>query len=345
MNTNNRLRTSGALTTRTKTAIRSSHHKKANTSREIPSYQTIKVLGRGAFGVVCCARDPHGNIVAVKKVKIDPTHKNRELDILKLLNHKNCISLKNSFKTSGSQAGSMYLNIVMDFLPMSLHQFAASYRKNRKFPPLFYVKLYSYQMFTGLNYLHSIGVTHRDIKPENVIVDPSTGELKVCDLGSAKMLSPDEESIAYIASRYYRAPELIMGCTNYTSAIDIWAAGCVIVELLNAGSPIFPGRSSKGQLTEIVSILGQPSREDLASFSHPPMKVTTQRITTLEASLPKHTPPDILDLLSKIFVYNPNKRLTAEECMRHPCFSDLFTRKLKMPNGNRIPTLEDPYEN
>lgn len=308
------------------------------------SYQTVKVLGRGAFGVVCCARDRDGTVVALKKVKIDPTHKNREIDILKLIHHKNCICLRNHFKTHGSQPGVTYLNIVMDFLPMSLHQFAASFRRNQKYPPLFYVKLFAYQLFTGLAYIHSIGVTHRDIKPENVIVDPATGELKICDFGSAKKLDPDEESIAYIASRFYRAPELIMGCTHYTTAIDIWAAGCVVVELLNGGVPFFPGKTSKSQLTEIVSVIGKPSTNDLLSFSHPPVHIASQAVTTLERSLPKHTPADVLDLLSKIFVYNPKERLTAEQCMQHRCFNDLFTRNLKMPNGNPIPELVNPPE-
>ena len=180
-------------------------------SQEIPHYHTVKILGKGAFGVVCCAKTPTGETVAVKKVKIDPTHKNRELDILRILKHKNCISLVNSFKTNGSKPGVRYINIVMDYLPMSLHQFSCSYRRNQRYPPIFYVKLFSYQLVTGLAYIHSIGVTHRDIKPENVIIDPSTGELKICDFGSAKKLHPSEESIAYIASRFYRAPELIIG--------------------------------------------------------------------------------------------------------------------------------------
>ena len=338
---NNYKHHSGSSSSRSRDSTKSSHRTNYKSNDSIQNYKTIKVLGRGAFGVVSCAKAPNGETVAVKKVKVDPTHKNRELDILKMLNHKNCISLLNSFKTYGSQPGTTYINIVMDYLPMSLHQFATSYRKNKKYPPMFYVKLFSYQLFTGLNYLHSLGVTHRDIKPENVIIDPSTGELKICDLGSAKMLSPNEESIAYIASRYYRAPELILGCTNYSSAIDIWAAGCVVVELLNGGIPLFPGKTSKGQMNEIVAILGQPSRSDLNSFSHPPVRILNQRITNLEASLPKHTPSDILDLLQKIFVYNPKKRLTAEECMKHPCFADLFNKQTKMPNGESIPDLEN----
>lgn len=328
--------------TRSNNSIKSRAHNIQKVSQEIPQYHTVKVLGKGAFGVVCCAKSPSGETVAVKKVKIDPTHKNRELDILRILKHKNCISLKNSFKTNGSRPGIRYINIVMDYLPMSLHQFSTSYKRNQKYPPLFYVKLFSYQLFTGLAYIHSIGVTHRDIKPENVIIDPSTGELKICDFGSAKKLHPNEESIAYIASRFYRAPELIIGSTHYTTAIDIWAAGCVIAELLNGGSPIFPGNTSRSQLNEIIQVIGRPTKEDLNSFSHPPASITGTQITSLQRVLPKHTPNDILDLLSKVFVYNPKERWTAEQCMSHPCFDELFNQERKMPNGCDMPTLENP---
>lgn len=339
-----RVRASGASSSRTKNSLNAKPQNVLSVPNDIPHYQITKVLGRGAFGIVCCAKSPSGETVAVKKVKIDPTHKNREIDILKLLKHKNCISLQNSFKTTGSKPGIRYINIVMDYLPMSLHKFAYSYKKNQKYPPIFYVKLFSYQLFTGLSYIHSIGVTHRDIKPENVIIDPATGELKICDFGSAKMLHPNEESIAYIASRFYRAPELILGSTHYTTAIDIWAAGCVIVELLNGGSPLFPGKTSKSQLTEIVSVIGRPTKDDLNSFSHPNVYINGHQTTTIERSLPKHVPADILDLLSKIFVYNPKERYTAEQCMRHSCFDELFNCQNKMPNGNMMPILENPPE-
>lgn len=332
----------GSSVSRVNNSTKQKVHNAPKSTSEVPRYQTVKVLGKGAFGVVCCAKTSSGDTVAVKKVKIDPTHKNRELDILKLLKHKNCISLVNSFKTAGSRPGVQYINIVMDYLPMSLHQFSSSYRRNQKYPPMFYVKLFSYQLFTGLAYIHSIGVTHRDIKPENVIIDPATGELKICDFGSAKKLHPNEESIAYIASRFYRAPELILGSTHYTTAIDIWAAGCVVAEMLNGGTPIFPGNTSKSQLNEIVAVIGRPTTDDLNSFSHPRAIVTGTQTTNLQRLLPKHTPSDILDLLSKIFVYNPKERWTAEKCMSHPCFDELFKRDKKMPNGNAMPTLENP---
>lgn len=98
------------------------------------------------------------------------------------------------------------------------------------------------QMCRSLAHIHAMGVCHRDIKPQNLLVNSSTHQLKLCDFGSAKMLVRGEPNIAYICSRYYRAPELIFGATDYTTAIDIWSVGCVTAELL-LGQPLFPGTS------------------------------------------------------------------------------------------------------
>ncbi|OHT13198.1 CMGC family protein kinase [Tritrichomonas foetus] len=306
----------------------------------VPQYKPVKVVGQGAFGVVYTARSPDGEIVAIKKVLQDPRYKNRELETISEIHNEYCITLKNSFKTAGRKPNEVYLNLVMDYLPMSLHQFNMGYRKERKYPPLLYVKLFAFELFCGLHYLHSKGITHRDLKPQNVLCDPASGELKICDFGSAKKLLPDERSVSYIASRYYRAPELIFDCVHYTSAIDIWAAGCVVAEMLMAGMPIFPGSSSIGQLYEIVKVIGPPSDDDLRSFQHSQnIQLTTELENPLETVLPKHTPPELLDLLTKIFIYNPGNRPTAHECMNHEAFNELFEYDMTMPDGRPFPLL------
>ena len=104
------------------------------------------------------------------------------------------------------------------------------------------VKLYAYQLLRALNYMHRKNVMHRDIKPQNLLVDPTCHILKVCDFGSAKKLNVEESknSVSYICTRYYRAPELMFGSRTYNSSIDIWSAGCVIAELF-LGEPLFKG--------------------------------------------------------------------------------------------------------
>jgi len=128
------------------------------------------------------------------------------------------------------------------------------------------VKLYAYQNFRALAYIHALGICHRDIKPQNLLVDPTNHVLKICDFGSAKKLLKGEVNVSYICSRYYRAPELIFGATEYNNAIDVWSVGCVIAELL-LGQPLFPGESGVDQLVEIIKVLGTPTREQIHSMN------------------------------------------------------------------------------
>lgn len=155
------------------------------------------------------------------------------------------------------------------------------------------VKLYIYQLFRSLAYIHSQGICHRDIKPQNLLLDPATGILKLCDFGSAKILIENEPNVSYICSRYYRAPELIFGATNYTtkigkypfcfvifcahsdsisnlyiffSSLDVWSTGCVMAELM-LGQPLFPGESGIDQLVEIIKVLGTPTREQIRTMN------------------------------------------------------------------------------
>jgi len=310
--------------------------------RKIPEYVPLNPIGKGAFGVVYCARSPNGEIVAIKRVLQDIRFKSRELEVISKLCHPNCIALKDKFLTKGKDSSEVFLNIVMECFPLSLHSFTMKYRQQRLYPPILYVKLFSFQLLAGLNYLHSMGISHRDIKPQNLLVNLDTGILKICDFGSAKSLKRGESSVSYIASRFYRAPELVLDCTEYTNSIDIWAAGCVIAETLNAGNPVFTGSSSINQIHAMTKLLGPPTIEDLMSFSHtldPPLceELQTQ---TLEQVLPTHVPSDIIDLLKHIFLYNPSKRFTAAQCMAHECFDELFKPGMVLPSGKLFPFLD-----
>jgi glycogen synthase kinase 3 beta len=118
----------------------------------------------------------------------------------------------------------------------------------------------------SIAYIHAKGICHRDIKPQNILVDTSSHILKLCDFGSAKQLVKGEPNVSYICSRYYRAPELIFGNSNYDTYIDVWSVGCVIAELM-LGQPIFPGESGVDQLVEIIKILGTPSKEEILAMN------------------------------------------------------------------------------
>jgi glycogen synthase kinase 3 beta len=170
----------------------------------------------------------------------------------------------------------VYLNLILEYVPENLYRCSRSFTKVKQNMPILEVKLYMYQVLRSLAYIHSMGICHRDIKPQNLLLDPARGILKLCDFGSAKILVKGEPNVSYICSRYYRAPELIFGATDYTTFIgtpsyvcanvDIWSTGCVMAELLT-GSPLFPGESGIDQLVEIIKVLGTPSKEQIRTMN------------------------------------------------------------------------------
>jgi glycogen synthase kinase 3 beta len=314
-------------------------------------FDIIEEIGSGSFGVVYLAKIIENNeLVAIKKVYQDKKYKNRELQILKELNHTNVIKLRQFFYSKGNSKDNnkdkeshnddndIYLNCVMDYLPLTLSKFIKSF-KNKTQCPLLYIKLYSYQMIKSLAYIHSIGICHRDIKPQNILLNTKKRNLKLCDFGSAKKLIKGEPNIAYICSRYYRAPELIFGATEYTNAIDVWSIGCCIAEIV-IQQPLFPGSSATDQLVEIIKILGTPSKTQIYEMN-PKYKEfkfpTVKQFPWVKFFKGKNVDEDYVDLISKLLVYEPNFRLKPLNALLHPFFDELRIEGKKLPNGDEIP--------
>jgi len=148
------------------------------------SYSDTKVIGNGSFGVVYQARlNPSGELVAIKRVLQDKRFKNRELQIMRRLDHCNIVALKYYFYTSGEKKDEVYLNLVLEYIPETVYRVARHYNKQKQTIPISFIKLYMYQLFRSLAYIHSLGICHRDIKPQNLLLDPDTGVLKLCDFG------------------------------------------------------------------------------------------------------------------------------------------------------------------
>ncbi|BBH00423.1 shaggy-like kinase 13 [Prunus dulcis] len=284
------------------------------------SYMAERVVGQGSFGIVFQAKCLEtGETVAIKKVLQDKRYKNRELQTMRLLDHPNVVSLKHCF-FSTTDKDELYLNLVLEYVPETVYRVSKHYSKANQRMPLIYVKLYTYQICRALAYIHGgIGVCHRDIKPQNLLVNPHTHQVKLCDFGSAKVLVKGEPNISYICSRYYRAPELIFGATEYTTAIDIWSVGCVLAELL-LGQPLFPGESGVDQLVEIIKVLGTPTREEIKY-------------------IPQAHAPEAVDLVSRLLQYSPSLRCTALEACVHPFFDQLRDPNARLPNGRPLPPL------
>ncbi|KAI4301554.1 hypothetical protein L6164_034821 [Bauhinia variegata] len=305
------------------------------------SYMAERVVGHGSFGVVFQAKCLEtGETVAIKKVLQDKRYKNRELQTMRLLDHPNVVALKHCF-FSTTEKEELYLNLVLEYVPETVHRVIRHYNKMNQRMPLIYVKLYFYQICRALAYIHNaIGVCHRDIKPQNLLMNPHTHQLKLCDFGSAKVLVKGEPNISYICSRYYRAPELIFGATEYTTAIDIWSAGCVLGELL-LGQPLFPGESGVDQLVEIIKVLGTPTREEIKCMNpnYTEFKFPQIKAHPWHKIFHKRMPPEAVDLVSRLLQYSPNLRSTALEALIHPFFDELRDPNTRLPNGRFLPPL------
>ncbi|KAJ1916546.1 glycogen synthase kinase 3 [Mycoemilia scoparia] len=309
-------------------------------------YTNCRVIGNGSFGVVFqadlqCPSNP-GPVqqVAIKKVLQDKRFKNRELAVMRRVIHRNIVALKYYFYSQDKD--DVYLNLVLEYIPETIYRVTRHFNKAKRIVPEIYVKLYMYQLLRSLNCIHIMGICHRDIKPQNLLVDQSTGVLKLCDFGSAKELIAGEPNVSYICSRYYRAPELIFGATNYTGRIDIWSAGCVMAELI-LGLPLFPGESGIDQLVEIIKILGTPTREQIRTMNpsymdhrfpqikpHPFSEIFRNRVSSQG-----------IDLLYRLLDYTPSNRLRALEAMCHGFFDELRDPNTRLPSGEPLPELFD----
>ncbi|XP_063710702.1 glycogen synthase kinase-3-like [Symsagittifera roscoffensis] len=306
------------------------------------TYSDARVIGNGSFGVVYQATllSSENRDVAIKKVLQDKRFKNRELAIMRVLDHCNIVKLLYFFYSQGEKKDDVYLNLVLEFIPETVYRVSRNYSKNKKTLPVFDTKLYMYQLFRSLHCIHSQHICHRDIKPQNLLLNTHTGVLKLCDFGSAKKLTRGEPNVSYICSRYYRAPELIFGATDYSCSIDIWSAGCVMAELL-LGQPIFPGDSGVDQLVEIIKVLGTPSKDQIKDMNpnyndfkfpqikaHPWNKVFSQKV-----------PEGAIRLTNRLLEYSPGTRLKPMQACAHNFFDELRLPGQKLSNGNPLPPL------
>ncbi|XP_064910926.1 mitogen-activated protein kinase 15 [Columba livia] len=288
-------------------------------------YEIKRRLGKGAYGIVWKAIDRRtGEIVAVKKIfdafrnRTDTQRTFREIMFLQEFGeHPNIIKLLDVIRAQNDR--DIYL--VFESMETDLH---AVIKKGNLLKDIH--KCYIlYQLLKATKFIHSGNVIHRDQKPSNVLLDAECF-VKLCDFGLARALRQDGGGGAalteYVATRWYRAPEVLLSSRRYTKGVDMWSIGCILGELL-LGKPLFPGTSTVNQLERILRVVPAPAPEDiLAMQSDYRASIINcmgcgQRVT-LEEILPSSTPLPALDLLKKLLVFNPDKRLTAEEALQHP---------------------------
>lgn len=303
---------------------------------EIRTYTAQRVLGIGSFGVVYQAQVIEtGEYVAIKSMRV--TEKDREIQILRELeDHPNIVALKGAFISKEDAEGEPKLNLVLEFVSDTLHRVIKHHSALHKNMDNLRVKMYLFQLMRALNFVHLHGMVHCDVKPQNLLVDGKSHTLKLCDFGTARRLVFGDEGLRpYVCSRYYRAPELTLGSTVYTTSVDIWSAGCLYAEML-LGQPIFTGKDGINQLTEIFKVLGTPTSQELRAMNPMyPEYSFTPAMARIEWDVifPRHSADKhALNMADSLLRYDPSSRATPMSALMHNYF-DVPLRSEKRPAG------------
>ncbi|KAK4354385.1 hypothetical protein RND71_026579 [Anisodus tanguticus] len=319
---------------------------------EASRYQVQEVIGKGSYGVVGSAVDTHtGEKVAIKKINdvfdhvSDATRILREIKLLRLLRHPDIVEIKHiMLPPSRREFKDIY--VVFELMESDLHQVI---KANNDLTHEHY-QFFLYQLLRGLKYIHTANIFHRDLKPKNILANADC-KLKICDFGLARVSFNDVASAIfwtdYVATRWYRAPELCGSFfSKYTPAIDIWSIGCIFAELLS-GKPLFPGKNVVHQLDLITDLLGTPPPETVA-------KIRNEKARRYLSSMRKKQPvpftkkfpnadPLALRLLERLLAFDPKDRPSAEEGLADPYFSGLSNAD-REPSRPPISKLEFEFE-
>lgn len=292
-------------------------------------WKFVRELGQGAYGFVVSAQDQiSGETVAIKLVTrlFEKTQLSkralREISLLRhFANHENITGLID-MDVIAPDFNEIYL--FMEPMEADLHQIVRSGQ------PLSnaHVQYFLYQILRAMKYVHTAGVIHRDLKPGNLLVNADC-ELKICDFGLSRGFdfetNPADENAGfmteYVATRWYRAPEIMLSFRKYSTAIDMWSIGCILGELLGM-KPMFKGKDYVDQLNIIIDVLGTPDEETLQRIGSVKAQAYIRSLPVKEAKSFKSLFPQAddlaLDLLSKLVTFDPAKRSTVLEALKHP---------------------------
>eukprot|EP01039_Chlorochromonas_danica_P006678 gene6678-7383_t len=289
-------------------------------------YEVLGVVGEGAYGVVLkCRNKETAEIVAIKKFKESEDDEIlrkttvREVKILRMLRHNNIVCLKDAFKRRTK------LYLVFEFADKNLLEVLEE-QPGGLDPEV--VRMYTYQLVQAIQWCHSNSVIHRDIKPENLLINLKTKTLKLCDFGFARQITKTNEELTdYVATRWYRAPELLLCSPNYSFSVDMWAIGCIMGEISD-GQPMFPGESEVDQLYIIQKVLGPLTQDQQELFMLNPRFSGLRfgdmsRPETLQKKYVGRLSRRALSIMRQLLSMEPRERPSAAETLAHPYFENL----------------------
>ncbi|KAG9312973.1 kinase-like protein [Chiua virens] len=290
-------------------------------------WKLVREMGSGAYGVVVSAADEiSGETVAIKLVtrvfeKVQLAKRAlREITLLRhFANHENITGL---IDVDAISPDFQEIYIFMEPMEADLHQIIKSGQTLTNE----HVQYFLYQILRGMKYIHSASVIHRDLKPGNLLVN-SDCELKICDFGLSRGFDavPDEHTnghlTEYVATRWYRAPEIMLAFRGYTTAIDVWSIGCIFAELL-LGRPLFKGKDYVDQLSKILDVLGTPDEDVIRRIGSEKAQAYVRSLPVRPAvSLRRLLPAAdhlALDLLEKMITFDPLSRILVPDALSHP---------------------------
>ena len=296
-------------------------------------YEVIGIVGEGAYGIVYkCKNKETGKYVAIKKFKeigddlIKKTMK-RELKMLQRLHHPNIVEFQDAFKRKGN------LFLVFEFVDKNLLELI---EENPKGLDPNIIKTIIYQLCKAIKYLHGQKIIHRDIKPENLLI-AKNNETKLCDFGFARLISGNSEKLTdYVATRWYRAPELLISQGEYGPEVDYWAIGCIMGELVD-GNPLFPGENELDQIHCIQKVLGNLTEKQQETFYSNPIYqgknlLNITKPETLERKYFGKLNKQAINFLKGLLELEPKKRLNENNVFQHPYFAKLVNNDKTMNN-------------
>ena len=324
----------------------------------LDKYDIVQLLGKGAYGVVFRAVDRSSKQeVAIKKVfdafhnSTDAQRTYREVVFLnQLKGHDSIVKLLGVIEAKNPND----LYLVFEFMETDLHAVIRG-----DILEDIHKQYIVYQILKGLKYIHSADIIHRDLKPSNILLN-SDCLVKIADFGLARSVASEEEDgqpilTEYIATRWYRAPEIVLGSQNYSKAVDMWSVGCILAEMI-VGRAIFPGKSTLNQIEMILELLGRPTPEEVASLDSPLAAnllsgINVQKKKSFTSMFSK-AGKEALDLLRKMLAFSPADRITVEEALNHSYLKPFHTpseetscpHKAKTPLNDNIKLSKGEYK-
>lgn len=294
-------------------------------------YEILNILGKGSFGQVClCFDNKRKEQVAIKVIKNKKRFHQQagfEIKILQTLLENDPEDAKNVVKVKNYFLFRNHICITFELLQINLYQLLQ--RNHLKGLSLKLIKKIAIQILVALQYLGENDIIHCDLKPENILLTKKdSAYIKIIDFGSSCF--EDEKIHTYIQSRFYRAPEIILGI-RYTSAIDMWSLGCILVELFT-GKPIFPGRNEEEQFTYIMEVLGAPPKSLVSQITRnssffyqsgePKLLTDTKGLLRTPGIKPiseilRGSTPNFINFIQRCFEWNPITRMTAVQGLEH----------------------------